>query len=111
MTQKAEKVANVAKAAIFSLAGLNYSSIVVDEYLMFDWQCSLMLSRFSTLEFSVGNRGDGNLRLIGLIGLGPASRVFTCSLLDRLLSSNNKNIKMPPYDLVFQHFQRCISSF
>jgi len=36
MTQKAEKVANVAKAAIFSLAGLNYSSIVVDEYLMFD---------------------------------------------------------------------------
>ncbi len=33
----------------------------------------------------VGNRGVGNLRLIGLVGLGPASRVFTCSLLDRLL--------------------------
>ncbi len=36
---------------------------------------------------AVGNRGDGNLRLIGLIGLGPASRVFTCSLLDRLLTA------------------------
>jgi hypothetical protein len=44
---------------------------------------------------SVGNRGDGNLRLIGLIGLGPASRVFTCSLLDRLISSFNLHTKMP----------------
>ena len=24
----------------------------------------------------VGNRGVGNIRLIGLVGLGPASRVF-----------------------------------
>jgi hypothetical protein len=39
---------------------------------------------------------------IGLIGLGPASRVFTCSLLDRLLFSNNQYINMPPYDLVLQ---------
>jgi len=36
----------------------------------------------------VGNRGDGNL---GLIGLGPASRVFTCSLLlDSLLIATTK---------------------
>ena len=35
----------------------------------------------------VGNRGDGNL---GLIGLGPASRVFTCSLLDSLLTATTK---------------------
>ena len=27
--------------------------------------------------FCVGNRGVGNLRLIGLVGLGPASRVLT----------------------------------
>jgi hypothetical protein len=32
---------------------------------------------------SVGNRGVGNLRLIGLVGLGPASRVFTFHLLGR----------------------------
>jgi len=32
---------------------------------------------------------------IGLIGLGPASRVFTCSLLDRLLPSFNLPTKMP----------------
>ena len=32
---------------------------------------------------------------VGLIGLGPASRV---------LSSNNQNICMPPYDLVFKHY-------
>jgi hypothetical protein len=32
---------------------------------------------------------------IGLIGLGPASRVFTCSLLDRLLLSFNLHTKMP----------------
>ncbi len=41
---------------------------------------------------------------IGLIGLWPASRVFTCSLLDRLLLSYNLHTKMPPlYDLVFQN--------
>ena len=47
---------------------------------------------------TVGNRGDGNLRLIGLIGLGPASRVFTCSLLrvDRLLFSNNQKNQNAP---------------
>jgi hypothetical protein len=44
---------------------------------------------------SVGNRGVGNLRLIGLVGLGPASRGFTCSLLDRLLSSFNLPTKCP----------------
>jgi hypothetical protein len=27
-------------------------------------------------DISVGNRGVGNLRLIGLVGLGPASRVL-----------------------------------
>ncbi len=41
------------------------------------------------------NRGVGNLRLIRLIGLGPASRVFTCSLLDRLLYSFNPIYYMP----------------
>ncbi len=35
----------------------------------------------ATVISNVGNRGVGNLRLIGLVGLGPASRVFTCSLL------------------------------
>jgi len=35
---------------------------------------------------SVGNRGVGNLRLIGLVGLGPASRVFTFHL-DSLLTT------------------------
>jgi hypothetical protein len=30
---------------------------------------------------------------IGLVGLGPASRVFTFLLLDRLLFSNNPSIK------------------
>jgi len=40
----------------------------------------------------------GNLRLIGLVGLGPASRVFTFHLLDSL----NQYINMPPYDLIFQ---------
>jgi hypothetical protein len=43
----------------------------------------------------VGNRGVGNLRLIGLVGLGPASRVFTCSLLDRLLTASTPYTKMP----------------
>ncbi len=41
----------------------------------------------------VGNRGDGNL---GLIGLGPASRVFTFHLLDRLLTATTK-INFGPY--------------
>ncbi len=39
---------------------------------------------------------------MGLVGLGPASRVFTFHLLDSLLKSNNQNVNMPPYDLVFQ---------
>jgi len=39
---------------------------------------------------SVGNRGVGNLRLIGLVGLGPASRVFTFHLLDSLLTATTK---------------------
>ena len=30
-----------------------------------------------------------------LIGLGPASRVFTCPLLDRLLTASTPYIKMP----------------
>ncbi len=53
---------------------------------------------------NVGNRGVGNLRLIGLVGLGPASRVFTFHLLDSLVPANNnkQNVNMPPYDLVFQ---------
>ncbi len=51
-----------------------------------DW---LVDQSFTGKWIFVGNRGDGHLRLIGLIGLGPASRVFTCSLLDRLLSSFN----------------------
>jgi len=46
-------------------------------------------------DSSVGNRGVGNLRLIGLVGLGPASRVFTCSLLDRLLTASTPYTKMP----------------
>ncbi len=56
---------------------------------------------FSTLP------GDSMILIsafIGLIGLGPASRVFTCSLLDRLLTATTKiSICMPPYDLVYQH--------
>jgi len=32
---------------------------------------------------------------IGLIGLGPASRVFTCSLLDRLLTATTYIPKCP----------------
>jgi len=39
---------------------------------------------------SVGNRGVGNLRLIGLVGLGPASRVFTFHLLDSLLTATTR---------------------
>jgi hypothetical protein len=39
---------------------------------------------------SVGNRGVSNLRLIGLVGLGPASRVFTFHLLDSLLTATAK---------------------
>ncbi len=39
---------------------------------------------------SVGNRGVGNLRLIGLVELGPASRVFTFHLLDSLLTATTK---------------------
>ena len=57
---------------------------------------------------NVGNRGDGNLRLMGLIGLGPASGVFTCSLLDRrdrLLSSFNPIYQNAPYDLVYQYIK------
>jgi len=38
---------------------------------------------------------------IGLVGLGPASRVFTFHLLDKPSNNNNQNINMPPYDLVF----------
>jgi len=38
----------------------------------------------------VGNRGVGNLRLIGLVGLGPASRVFTFHLLDSLRTATTK---------------------
>ncbi len=39
---------------------------------------------------SVGNRGVGNLRFIGLVGLGPAGRVFTFHLLDSLLTATTK---------------------
>ncbi len=46
---------------------------------------------------NVGNRGVGNLRFIGLVGLRPASRVFTFHLLDSLLTATTKT-----YDLVFQ---------
>jgi hypothetical protein len=56
---------------------------------------------FSYLSF-VGNRGVGNLRfigLVGLVGLGPASRAFTFHLLDSLLTATTK---ISPYDLVFQ---------
>jgi len=35
----------------------------------------------------VGNKGVGNLRLIGLVGLGPATRVSTFHLLDSLLTA------------------------
>jgi hypothetical protein len=49
-------------------------------------ESSSKICRASVAE-NVGNRGVGNLHLIGLVGLGPASRVFTCSLLDRLLTA------------------------
>jgi hypothetical protein len=54
-------------------------------------------------DAAVGNRGVGNLRLIGLVvlGLGPASRVFIFHLLDSLLTATT-NILYAPYDLVFQ---------
>ncbi len=42
---------------------------------------------------NVGNRGDGNLRLMGLIGLGPASGVF------------NPIYQNAPYDLVYQYIK------
>ncbi len=42
------------------------------------------------VTFCVGNRGVGNLRFIGLVGLGPASRVFTFHLLDSLLTATPK---------------------
>jgi len=45
---------------------------------------------------AVGNRGVGNLRLIGLVGLGPASRVFTFHLLDSLLTTTT-NISICPH--------------
>jgi len=44
----------------------------------------------------VGNRGVGNLRLIGLVGLEPASRVFTFHLLDSLLTATT-NISICPH--------------
>ena len=44
----------------------------------------------------VGNRGVGNLRLTGLVGLGPASRVFTFHLLDSLLTATT-NISICPH--------------
>jgi hypothetical protein len=51
-----------------------------------------MLQRRGDLlgEVFVGNRGVGNLRFIGLVGLGPASRVFTFHLLDSLLTATTK---------------------
>jgi len=42
-----------------------------------------------------GNRGVGNLRLIGLVGLGPASRVFTFHLLDSLLTATTNTAICP----------------
>ncbi len=45
---------------------------------------------------SVGNRGVGNLRFIGLVGLGPASRVFT------LLTATTK-ISICPYMTSFSN--------
>ncbi len=42
-----------------------------------------------------GNKGVGNLRLIGLVGLGPASRVFTFHL-DSLLTATT-NISICPH--------------
>ncbi len=43
----------------------------------------------------VGNRGIGNLRFIGLVGLGAASRVSTFHLLDSLLKASTPYTKMP----------------
>ncbi len=54
-----------------------------------DWSPSMGL-------VSVGNRGVGNLRLIGLVGLGPASRVFTFHLLGSLLTTTT-NISICPH--------------
>ncbi len=48
------------------------------------------------VTFCVGNRGVGNLRFIGLVGLGPASRVSTFHLLDSLLTATTK-ISICPY--------------
>jgi hypothetical protein len=45
----------------------------------------------SLLVMSVLEIGElGNLRFIGLVGLGPASRVFTFHLLDSLLTATTK---------------------
>jgi hypothetical protein len=49
-----------------------------------------------TIPVPVGNRGVGNLRLIGLVGLGPASRVFIFHLLDSLLTATT-NISICPH--------------
>jgi len=46
------------------------------------WPCSRHCPA-SNEKVGVGNRGVGNLRFIGLVGLGPASRVFTFHLLLR----------------------------
>ncbi len=43
----------------------------------------------------VGNKGVGNLRLIGLVGLGPATRVSTFHLIDSLLTATT-NISICP---------------
>ncbi len=53
------------------------------------WILQLRLRSRPLMFQIVGNRGVGNLRLIGLVGLGPASRVFTFHLL--------RNIRAPHF--------------
>ena len=68
---------------------LNYGSFKnaysIRRFWGYTWHQQMRRTTSAPSVYLVGNRGVGNLRLIGLVGLGPASRVFTCSLLDRLL--------------------------
>ncbi len=66
------------------MSGISRPSLVITTRL----NCDPRLR--STGFLGVGNRGVGNLRLIGLVGLGPASRVFTFHLLDSLRTTTTK---------------------
>jgi hypothetical protein len=68
----------------------------ISEYL--ERKCGVRIGSVSETE-DVGNRGVGNLRRIGLAGLGPASQYLPPpTSVDSLLIATT-NISMPPYEV------------